>query len=81
MIELPSSFFWWASITGVKMPVRSSGAVKASMVCISGNDWNPYSVTKRAMVRFVGRERHASVPHIPDRATSPGLVRSAEVSS
>ena len=47
MIELPSLFFWWASMTGVKMLVRSSGAVKASMVRISGNDWKPYSVMKR----------------------------------
>ena len=47
MIELPSLFFWWASITGVKMPVRSSGWVKLSTVRISGKDWKPYSVTKR----------------------------------
>ena len=47
MIELPSLFFWCASITGVKMLVRSSGCVKASIVRISGNDWKPYSVTKR----------------------------------
>ena len=49
MMALPAVFFWCASMTGVKMLMRSSGMVKVSTVRISGNDWKPYSVMKRGL--------------------------------